>query len=53
MDDPEYTTNMTARISEYAKKGIIAGKNLILTMETAQTPLNTKDVERMIETFLQ
>ena len=53
MDDPEYTTNMTARISEYAKKGIIAGKNLILTMETAQTSLNTKDVERMIETFLQ
>ncbi|MBP5601395.1 MAG: hypothetical protein J6X78_01585 [Treponema sp.] len=52
MDDPEYTTNMIARLNEYAKKGIIPGKNLILTMETAEIPLNTKDVERMIETFL-
>ena len=52
MDDPEYSSNLTARISEYLKKGIIPGKNLILSMETADIPLNTKDVERMIEVFL-
>ena len=52
MDDPDYTSSMTQRISSYAKAGIIIGKNLILTMETAQTPLNTKEAELMITTFL-
>ena len=52
MSDPEYTTNMTRRISQYAKVGIITGKNLILTMETESTPLDTKEVEQMIKEFL-
>ena len=53
MDDSEYATNLVSRVNEYARKGIIVGKELILTMETAQTPLNTKDVEGMIEVFLK
>ena len=52
MDDPTYTTNLTQRISDYSKTGIIPGKNLILTFETARTPLETKAVEQMIQTYL-
>ena len=52
MDDSTYTTNLTQRISDYSKTGIIPGKNLILTFETARTPLETKAVEQMIQTYL-
>ena len=52
MDDPEYTTNMTRRISEYSRTGIVLGQNLIITMETEQSPLDVKEVERMINQFL-
>ena len=53
MDDPEYSGDLVRRLTLYAQKNIIPGKNLILTMETLKTPLNTKDVERTIETFLK
>ena len=52
MDDPIYTTSMTQRIADYSKTGIIPGKNLILTFETAKNPLETKVIERLIEGFL-
>ena len=52
MDDPIYTTSMTQRITDYSKTGIIPGKNLILTFETAKNPLETKVIERLIEGFL-
>ena len=52
MDDPIYTTSMTQRITDYSKTGIIPGKNLILTFETAKNPLETKVIERLLEGFL-
>ena len=52
MDDLEYTVNLTKRLSDYSKCGIIPGKNLILTMETGRSPLETKNVELMIQAFL-
>ncbi len=52
MDDPIYTINLTQRISDYSKIGIIPGKNLILTFETAKTPLETKTIERLIQSCL-
>ena len=52
MDDPVYAVNMTQKLSEYSKNGIIPGKNLILTFETVKTPVETKAVERLIEAFL-
>ncbi len=52
MDDSDYTTNMTRRISEYSRTGILLGSNLIITMETEQSPLDIKEVERTIKTFL-
>lgn len=53
MDDPEYARGVVKRLSLYARKNIISGKNLILTMETHEHPLSTKDVEQLVETFLQ
>ncbi|MBO4533918.1 MAG: hypothetical protein J5726_09545 [Treponema sp.] len=53
MDDLEYTVSLTQRFSDYSKCGIIPGKNLIITMETGKIPLETKNVERMIEIFLK
>ena len=52
MDNPEYSGDLVKRLALYAQKNIICGKNLILTMETLEHPLNTKDVEKVIETFL-
>ena len=52
MDDVEYTSNLTQRIADYSKCEILLGKNLIITMETGKTHLETKNVERMIQTYL-
>ena len=49
MDNPEYAIRLVQRLGLYAQKNIIVGKNLILTMETREQPLNTKDVERIIQ----
>ena len=52
MDDPIYSTSITQRIADYSKTRIIPGKNLILTFESARTPLETKAIVRLIETYL-
>ena len=52
MDDFEYSGNLVTRLSIYAQKNIILGKNLILTMETRKQQLNTKDIEKVIEALL-
>ena len=52
MDDPDYTNRMVKRIIEYSRQGIRLGKNLIISMETEQTLLSTREVEELIKTFL-
>ena len=52
MDDPDYTERTTQRIADYSKIGIIPGKNLILSFETAKSPLETKVVEGLIGAYL-
>ena len=52
MSDPEYTSNMTRRLRQFADAGIITGRNLIITMETDTAPLSTREVEQVIRTFL-
>ena len=52
MDDSEYSANLVKRLVIYAQKNIIPGKNLILSMETLEQPLSTKDIENLIKTFL-
>jgi hypothetical protein len=52
MDDREYMEKVLEKINTYAQNGIFPGKNLILTYETAQMPLNQKMVQIMIEQYL-
>ena len=47
------TLKLVKRLAIYAQKNIFPGKNLILTMETQEQPLNIKDVEKVIDAFLK
>lgn len=53
MDDSEYVNNALRRIEAYEKNGIWPGKNLILTYETLEHPINLKNVEQMIHVYLE
>lgn len=52
MDDPEYANEMVQKFRLYERSGIFHGEKLIMTMETSKTPLNIKDVERLIHKYL-
>ena len=52
MDDPEYANEMVQKLRLYERSGIFHGEKLIMTMETSKTPLNIKDVERLIHKYL-
>ena len=54
MDKAEYRQDAWERLELYIYYGIIPTKNLILTYETAEYPLNITQVERLVnEYFLQ
>ena len=48
-DDPKYIADAISRLEEMAKCGIVVGKNLLLTMETKNHPLNMIYVQKMIK----
>ena len=52
MDDPDYSNNAAGKLRLYTENGIIAGRNLIITMETQKEPLTTRLVERIIKELL-
>lgn len=53
MDDEEYARNTVVRIKMMMKNGIVIGKNLIISEETAQCPLGTDEIESLIGEILQ
>lgn len=53
MDDAEYATNAAGKLRLYAENNIFPGRNLIITMETKDEPLNTKLIEKIILAFLK
>lgn len=53
MDDEEYATNAAGKLRLYAENNIFPGRNLIITMETKEEPLNTKLIEKTILAFLK
>lgn len=53
MDDKEYADKAIKKIEEYNKQGYWLGKNLIVTFETSQTPINVAVVENTIKMYLQ
>lgn len=52
MDSPNYCEKAINKINDYVKSGFCLGKNLIVTFETSQHPLDMKVVERMIKETL-
>ena len=52
MDDPGYANDAVRKVSAYTYNGYFPGDNLIITSETAETPLNTQDINAIIRHFL-
>ena len=52
MDNADYSNNAAGKLRLYTENGIIAGRNLIITMETQSEPLTTRLVERIIKDLL-
>lgn len=52
MDDPDYSKNAAGKLRLYTENGILAGHNLIITMETQTEPPSIKALEKLIEEFL-
>ena len=52
MDSPDYMEATLQKLKAYNVNGILPGRNLIFTMESASCPLNTRQVENLIREFL-
>lgn len=52
MTDPVYVESNLKKLKDYERNGIIQGDKLLLTMESHGCPLSTKNIEKVIETFL-
>ena len=52
MDDPVYARNAIRKWEAYEHNGIFQGERLILTYETEQNVLNTKEIEISVKRFL-
>lgn len=53
MDDPAYYKNVFSKLNLYAANGILPNINLITTYETKEIPLDTKQINDMINMYLQ
>ena len=52
IDNKKYCNDMKGKLEIYAEYGIFPGKNLIMTFESADKPLNVENVERQIKEYL-
>ena len=52
MDKQEYARTAVRKIESYQKNGIYPGERLILTFETAQSVLNSKNIEELAKKYL-
>ena len=52
MDDPDYLNNNLAKILEYGENGICLGKNLMITFETSEHPLNVRWIRKILSEIL-
>lgn len=53
MDNPDYATQTAEKLKIFAEHNIFPGRNLIITMETQQSPLKPLQVEKLIKEFLK
>ena len=52
IDKPDYANKVTRKIHLYANSGYILGKNLLLSWETSDTPMDMRTVEKMVTASL-
>lgn len=52
MDNAEYSAGVVDKLHLYQKNDILPGKNLVFTIETSHSPLNTKHIEKIIREYL-
>lgn len=52
MDDPDYARKAIKKIESYENNGIYLGERLIVTFETLNKILGTKEIERNVRRFL-
>jgi hypothetical protein len=53
MDNPEYVKHNLEKLDQYRANGIYLGKNLLLTYETEDSPLDISGIRRMIKAIFQ
>ena len=52
MDDAEYAASAVHKLFLYEKNGLHPGKNLIISFETAENPINARQVEKIVREYL-
>lgn len=52
MDSPDYAVRTVKKLKIFGENKIFLGKNLIITMETAENPPNSRLIEALIKEFL-
>ena len=52
IDNPEYFSTCQMKLRLYAQNGLFMGENLLITMESSTSPLNTEYVDCLIKKFL-
>ena len=53
MGNEEYSTNSVWKINQYINAGLIPGKNVVFTQETAEYPLNQKVLQKVIDSYFK
>lgn len=51
MDDCDYSVKAVQKLHLYQKKKWLPGKNMIITMETRESPINSKQVEEVARAY--
>ena len=52
MDDATYAENAIQKINTYMQNGIYVGKNLLLTFETRNNPINHRTIDIIINNYV-
>lgn len=53
MDDAEYAARAAEKLALYSASGYFPGKNLIITMESKNAPVNSLEISRIINEYLK
>ena len=53
MDVPTYNDQTFSKLKHYARHNIIPGHNLITTYETRQNPIDSEQIERLVQDFFK